>query len=196
MTVETGAFVDRSRLAGALSCVDYLRIDPKKEKDVAVANQVQPVPEGYGTLTLYLTVIDGNAAIDFYTKAFGAEEICRMPGPDGKGVMHAELQFGSSRMMMSQECPGPGPGAKAPETLKGTTITVHMYVPDVDASFDRAMAAGATELMKPADMFWGDRMGKVADPFGHHWTIGTHVKDMTPEEIDKAAAKCFAEGPC
>ena len=159
-----------------------------------MANQVQPIPEGYGTLTMYLSVKDGAAAIEFYKKAFGAEELCRMAGPDGKSVMHAELQFGNTRLMLGGEYPGPG--AKAPETVKGTTATVHMYVPDTDASFDRAMAAGATEMMKPMDMFWGDRMGKVADPFGHHWSIATHIKDLTPEEVDQGAADYFANASC
>ena len=159
-----------------------------------MANQVQPIPEGYGTLTTYLTVKDGGAAIDFYKKAFSAEEICRMPGPDGTGVMHAELQIGNTRLMLGGEYPGPG--AKAPETVKGTTATVHMYVPDVDAAFGRAIEAGATEMMKPMDMFWGDRMGKVADIFGHHWSIATHIQDLTPEEIDTRAAEYFANAQC
>lgn len=159
-----------------------------------MANQVQPIPEGYGTLTSYLTVADGNAALAFYTKAFGGVEWCRMPGPDGKSVMHAEMQIGSSRLMMGGEYPGPG--AKAPETLKGTSVTLHLYVPDVDASFDRAIEAGATEMMKPADMFWGDRMAKVVDPFGHHWSIATHIKDLTPDEMAKAMDEFFSNSPC
>ncbi len=159
-----------------------------------MANQVKPVPDGYATITSYVTVQDASAAIEFYTKAFGAEELFRMPGPDGKTVMHAEVQIGDSRMMLGSEYPGPG--AKAPGTINGTTITVHLYVADVDRSFDRAIAAGATEMMKPMDMFWGDRMGKVADPFGHHWSIATHIQDLTPEEIGKGAAEFFAKGPC
>ena len=155
-----------------------------------MADKVQPIPEGYTTLTPYVTVKDGNAAIEFYKKAFGAEEIFRMPGPDGKSVMHAEIQIGNARLMLNAEYPMEGT-AKAPSSINATTVTLHMYVPDVDASFKRALDAGATTLMEPMDAFWGDRFGKVADPFGHHWSIATHTQDLTPQEIAKGAEEWF-----
>jgi len=159
-----------------------------------VANQVQPIPEGYTTLTPYLTVLDGNAAIEFYKKAFGAEEIFRMPGSDGKSVMHAELQIGNARMMLGEEFPAPV-GAKAPASVNATTVTMHLYVPDVDASFKRAVSAGATAVFEPMDAFWGDRFGKVADPFGHHWGMATHIADLTPEEVAAGAVEWFKHAP-
>ena len=159
-----------------------------------MAASVKPIPDGFHTVTPHKVVRNAPEAIEFYGKAFGAEEVVRVSGPDGKSVMHAEVQIGDTRLMIGSEYPGPG--AKAPETVKGTTITVHMYVPDVDRSFDRAVAAGATAMMQPRDMFWGDRMGKVADPFGHHWSIATHIKDLTPEEMGKGAAEFFANAPC
>ncbi len=159
-----------------------------------MANQVQPIPEGFTTLTPYVTVKDGNAAIEFYKKAFGAEEIFRMPGPDGKSVMHAELQIGNARMMLAEEFPAPV-GAKAPGSVNATTVTMHLYVPDADASFKRALDAGATTIFEPMDAFWGDRFGKVADPFGHQWGIATHMQDLTPEEIAKGAEEWFKNAP-
>jgi PhnB protein len=149
-----------------------------------MAANVNPIPEGYYTLTPYLAIKNAAEAINFYKKAFGAEEITRMPGPDGKTVMHAELQIGSSRLMLSEECPGM---ASSPKTLGGTPVTVHMYVPDVNATFDRAIQAGATAVMPPQDMFWGDRFGKVTDPYGHAWSIAQHVEDVAPEEMAKRA---------
>ncbi len=157
-----------------------------------MADHVNCVPEGFGTLSSYVTVKDGTAAIEFYKKAFGAEVVLCMPGPNGEGVMHAELQIGDTRMMLGEEFPG---GSSSPQTLKGTSVTLHLYLPDVDAAFDKAIAAGATELMQPMDAFWGDRMGKVADPFGHHWSIATHTKDLTPEEIAKGQAEWLQNMP-
>jgi uncharacterized glyoxalase superfamily protein PhnB len=159
-----------------------------------MASQVKPVPEGYTSVTPHMTVTDGNAAIEFYKKSFGAEEIMRMPGPDGKSLMHAELQIGDARIMLNDEYPMPGL-PKAPATLTGTTFTMHLYVPDVDASFKRAVDAGAKGAMPPADMFWGDRYSKVIDPFGHHWGIATHIKDMTAEECAAAAAEWAKSKP-
>jgi len=160
-----------------------------------MAGKVKPIPEGYHTLTPYLTIKGADKAIDFYKKALGAEEIFRMPMPDGKTVAHAELMIGDSHLMISEECPQPG-GAVSPATAKHTTVTVHMYVNDVDAAFKRAVSAGATGVMPPVDMFWGDRFAKVADPFGHHWSIATHVKDLSPDEMAAAAKEAFANMPC
>ena len=151
-----------------------------------------PIPEGFHTVTPHMIVRDAQQAIDFYKKAFGAEEVCLMPGPDGKDVMHAELQIGDSRIMMCGEWPGME-RFLSPETLKGTTICMHMYVNDVDAAFKKAVDAGATPSMPVMDTFWGDRYGKVTDPFGHEWSIATHKQDLTPEQIAKGAGEFFAQ---
>lgn len=161
-----------------------------------MADQVKPIPDGYTTITPYITVKDGNEAMAFYTKAFGAVELFRMPGPDGKSIMHAEMQIGNAIFMLNEEWPMEG-GPKAPSSVNATTATVHLYVPDVDASFKRAVDAGANPVMPPMDAFWGDRFGKVADPFGHHWSIATHIQDLTPAEIAKGAEEwCKSAAPC
>ena len=146
---------------------------------------IKPMPDGYHTLTPYI-VVDGAAdAIAFYQKAFGAEEIYRMPAPGGK-VMHAEIQIGDSRLMLSDAIPEMG--GRSPKTLGGSPASILVYVPDVDAAFARAVEAGATAEMPVANMFWGDRYGKVKDPFGHVWQLATHVEDVSPEEMGRRAA--------
>src|SRR5262245_43776361 len=133
-----------------------------------MADAVRAIPEGYSTITPHLVVKDGNEAIEFYKKAFGAQELCRMPGPDG-ALMHGELQIGNSRIFLGSECLEygvVGPNGSSP-------VTIHLYVEDADAAFTRAVEAGATVTMPLADMFWGDRYGKLVDPFGHHWSIAT-----------------------
>ena len=161
-----------------------------------MAGNVKPIPEGFRTVTPHLTVSDGNAAIAFYKKAFGAEEIMRMPGPDGTGVMHAEIKIGDSMIMLNDEFPGHGP--VAPTSLNGTTSVVHLYVEDADAAFDRAVKAGATPEMPVTDMFWGDRFGGVTDPFGHRWSVATRTEDLTPEQCGQRAKEFFAKmgGEC
>ena len=151
---------------------------------------VKPIPDGFRTITPHLIVNDAGKAIEFYKKAFGAEEIMRMPGPDGKSVMHAEVKIGDSRLMLASEMPGGGCGA-SPTTLKGTPVTIHLYVENADSSFKRATDAGATVSMPLTDMFWGDRYGQIKDPFGHSWSIATHKQDLTPDQIAKNAAACF-----
>ena len=146
---------------------------------------VSYVPEGYRTVTPYLTLKDAAKAIEWYKKAFGAEETVRMPGPDG-GVMHAEIKIGDSFVMLSDE--SPGFGNKSPQSLGGSATSIHLYVPDCDASFNRAVGAGATAKMPPMDMFWGDRFGTLTDPFGHEWSVATHKEDVTPEEMGKRMA--------
>jgi PhnB protein len=141
---------------------------------------VQPVPEGYHTVTPYLAVDNAAEAIDFYRRAFGAKERVRMPGP-GDTVMHAELEIGDSLVMLSD--PFPQASTTPPKELGGTSASVFMYVEDIDAVYRQAIDAGATSLMEPDDMFWGDRFGSVQDPFGHSWTIATHVEDLEPEEM-------------
>jgi uncharacterized glyoxalase superfamily protein PhnB len=155
---------------------------------------VRPIPEGFHTVSPHL-VVDGAAkAIEFYKKAFGAEEVVRMPAPDGKRLMHAEIRIGDSVVMLCDEFPEMGGGCRSPKALGSTCVTLHLYVNDADATFNRAVQAGATATAPLTDMFWGDRYGKVTDPFGHEWSIATHVKDVTPEEMQKAAAAAFGPG--
>jgi uncharacterized glyoxalase superfamily protein PhnB len=146
-------------------------------------NKTKPIPEGFSTLTPHLVVKGASKAIDFYKKAFGAEEIRRMPGPDGKSIMHAELKIGNSHLMLVDEFPEMN--AHGPESIGGTPVTIHMFVEDADTVFNRAVNAGAQVRMPLADMFWGDRYGVLSDPFGHLWSIATHKEDLTPEEIRK-----------
>lgn len=141
----------------------------------------KPIPDGYHTITPYFTVKNAAEAITFYKKAFAAEERVRMHGPDGKQVVHAEIQIGDSMLMLGEECPQSG--NRAPTSLGGTPAGLLLYVTDVDASFARATAAGCTVEMPPMDMFWGDRYCKLKDPFGHSWSIATHKLDFTPEEM-------------
>jgi PhnB protein len=156
-----------------------------------MASKVKPVPEGYHTVTPYLCVRGAAKALDFYARAFGAKEKVRMPGPNGK-VMHAEILIGDSHVMVGDE--NPEQGAKAPEAYGGTPVSIMLYVPDVDALFKKATAAGAKSVTPPADMFWGDRYGKLTDPFGHTWGIATHVEDVTPEEMKKRMAAMAPAG--
>jgi PhnB protein len=148
------------------------------------------IPDGYRTVTPYLTVKGAAQAIEFYKRAFGARESERMTGPDGKSVMHAEIQIGDSLVMLSDEFPQMG--SRSPQTLGGTTAAIFLYVPDVDAAFQQAVDAGAKAIMPPADMFWGDRFGKLVDPFGHHWAMATHKEDLSDEEIRKRGAAAMA----
>jgi PhnB protein len=149
----------------------------------------KPIPEGYHTLTPYLAVDDAAQAIDFYKRAFGASERVSMPTPEGK-IAHAELEIGDSLVMLSD--PFPQSTAKTPKELGGTSMGVFVYVEDVDNVVQQAVDAGATVTMPVEDMFWGDRFGKIADPFGHEWQIATHKEDLTPEEIDKRAREAMA----
>ena len=154
-------------------------------------NTTKAIPDGFNTLTPHLVVKGASQAIDFYKKAFGAEEIKRMPGPDGKSLIHAELKIGNSRLMLVDEFPEMN--ARGPETMGGTPVTIHMFVEDADAVFNRALGAGAQVRMPLADMFWGDRYGVVSDPFGHLWSIATHKEDLTPEEMGKRMQDAFSE---
>ena len=157
--------------------------------------KVSPIPAGYHTITPHLVLNDTNAAIAFYKKAFGAEELSRMPGPDG-GVVQAELSLGDSRLMLADEMP-PMPGQpgiyKAPKNAGLTTAVMFLYVRDVDSAFKRAVDAGCTVRTPPTDMFWGDRHSQVIDPFGHTWGIATHVEDVGPDEMQKRHAAFMAE---
>ena len=135
-------------------------------------------------------VRDANAAIAFYEKAFGAEVRSKNPGPDGKTIMHAELQIGDSRIFLNDEFPDYG--SVSPLALNGSAVTLHLYVEDADAAFKRALDAGAKVLFPLTDQFWGDRYGIVTDPSGHKWSIGSHIEDVTPEECTRRAEKWFA----
>jgi len=157
--------------------------------------KVQPIPDGFHSVTPHLVVNDGKKAIDFYKKAFGAEEVMCMPGPGGQGVMHAEVKIGNSIVMLCGEFPGMD-HTKAPSTLKGTTASFNIYVENADKAFEKAVTAGATVTMPLMDMFWGDRYGKVRDPFGHEWGIMTHIEDVSPEECGKRAEEFFKSQPC
>jgi len=151
---------------------------------------VNPIPEGYHSLQIYLAVEDASKAIDFYKEAFGAEETIRMPGPDGK-VAHAELQIGDSKLMLSD--PFPHSDVRPPAERGGPTASIFMYIDDVDATFEQAQRAGATVVSELEDMFWGDRFGTVADPFGHVWAMATHKEDLSEEEIAERSKAAMAE---
>ncbi len=147
-----------------------------------MAGQVKPVPSGYHTATPYLTLSDAASAIDFYKKAFGATERFRMDRPDGK-IGHAEIQIGDSIVMLADE--SPRSDSRSPQSLGGTTSGIFLYVENVDAVFDTAVKAGAKVQQPLTNMFWGDRFGKLTDPFGHSWALATHIEDVAPEEMEK-----------
>ena len=154
-----------------------------------MASPVHHIPEGYHTLTPHLIVKNASAAIEFYKKALGATEVMRMNGPGGK-LMHGELKVGTSHLMLADEFPEWG--SKGPLSYGGSCVSLHLYVPDVDAAFNQAVAAGATVRMPVTDMFWGDRYGQVVDPFGHVWSLATHKEDVSAEEC----ARRMAADPC
>jgi len=153
---------------------------------------VQAIPKGYHTITPFMTVRDAARAIEFYKQAFGAKEKGVMKGPEGK-VMHAELVIGDSIIMLADEFPEFG--SLSPQSTGGSGTGLHIYIEDVDSAFDRAVKAGATVEMPVADMFWGDRYGKLRDPFGHKWSIGTHKADLSMEEMKKGMDETMAKMP-
>jgi PhnB protein len=150
----------------------------------------KPIPEGYQGVTPYLAVDDASEAIEYYKQAFGAKERTRMEGPEGS-IGHAELEIGDSVVMLSD--PFPQATTRSPKELGGTSVSVMMYVEDVDAFVKRAVDAGATVTMEVKDQFWGDRFGSIKDPFGHSWSIATHVEDVPPEEMAERAKAAMAE---
>jgi PhnB protein len=149
------------------------------------------IPDGYHTATPYLIVTGAARAIQFYKQAFGAAEVMRMDGPNGK-VMHAEIKIGDSHIMLADEFPDMD--ARSPQTIGGTPVSLMLYLEDADAVTARAVSAGAKLLRPVTDQFYGDRCGTIADPFGHKWTISTHKEDLSPEEIQKRAAALFGQG--
>ena len=154
---------------------------------------VKPIPEGMQCLTPYLTVKDAPRAIEFYNRAFGAEELQRIPGPDGR-LLHASVKIGDSVLMMSEEFPEFG--SHGPLSLGGSPVTLHLYVEDVDAAWAKAVDAGCEITMQLGDTFWGDRFGCLRDPFGHVWSLASRVRDLSTEEITAAAAKIDFNGTC
>lgn len=149
----------------------------------------QPIPQGYRSVTPSFTFKDSQKAIDFYKKAFDAKPLDVMPNLDGRGIMHATLQIGDSILMMGDEMPG-GKCLSA-ETLGNSPISFYLYVPNADAAFKKAVAAGCRVTMPVTDMFWGDRAGTLQDPFGYSWMIATHTQDLTKEEINRGAKAFF-----
>jgi PhnB protein len=148
--------------------------------------QVKPVPEGMHSVTPHLICAGAAEAIEFYKKAFGAVEEARLPGPGGT-IMHAMIRIGDSAVMLVDEMPEWG--ALGPKSLKGSPVTIHLYVENADATFERAVKAGAKVAMPLEDQFWGDRYGKLVDPFGHHWSVATHVREVSMEEAQQAMKK-------
>jgi len=178
---------------------------PKKAKKVKIkakagkpmANKVKPkagarkgVPEGFSTVTPHLNVRDAAQALEFYKKAFGAKETVRMLGPGGK-ILHAEIKIGDSHIFLADEMPEWG--SRSPLTIGGTATALCLYVEDADAVFNQAVAAGAQVKMPLADQFWGDRYGKLADPYGHEWAVATHLEDLTPAEMERRREVAMAQ---
>jgi len=151
---------------------------------------VKKIPDGFHTITPHLVVNDAKGAIDFYKKAFNAEEINRSAMPGAAKIMHAMIRIGDSFLMLNDEFPDMG--GKSPKSLSGTPVTINLYVDDADRVFNQATKAGAQVVMPLADQFWGDRYGILKDPYGHQWSIATHTRDVSPAEMEKAAAKLFS----
>ena len=152
----------------------------------------KPVPSGFHTLTPHIIVNDGLAAIEFYKKVFDAKENSRLMSPDGKTLMHAQLTIGDSAIMLASEFP---PHSLSPKSRGGSSVYLHLYLPDADATFDRAVQAGCAIRMPVSDTFWGDRYGCVEDPFGHQWSIATHKHDYTQAQIEANAREFLATMP-
>jgi uncharacterized glyoxalase superfamily protein PhnB len=146
-----------------------------------MADRVDPIPKGYHTITPDMVIKGASEAIEFYKKAFGAKERSCMMGPDGRSVLHAEIQIGDSVVMLADE--NPQYPRRSPTLLKGTAVTLHLYVEDADGTFKRALGAGAKQVMAVEKTFWGDRYGVITDPFGHMWSIASHVEDVPMEEM-------------
>jgi len=150
---------------------------------------VKAIPEGFHSITPGLTCKNAAEAIALYKKAFGAQERSRMAGPEGR-IMHAELQIGDSRLFLADEFPGM---SVAPQSNALPSQALYLYVNDVDATFKQAISAGCTEGMAVTDMFWGDRFGKVIDPYGHHWNLATHKEDVAPAEMERRSKEWMAQ---
>lgn len=163
-----------------------------RPKVVAKPSRPKAVPDGFGTITAHLVVEGAADAMDFYKRAFGAQDLGRMQMPDGRRLMHGAMKIGNSMLMLVDAFEEYG--GKGPKGLGGSPVTLHLYVPDADKAFQRAVDAGCSVAMPIADMFWGDRYGKVKDPFGHEWSVATHKRDMTPAQMDAGMKAMFAAG--
>jgi uncharacterized glyoxalase superfamily protein PhnB len=162
---------------------------------MTMSKTVQAIPPGHENLIPHLVCDRCSEAIEFYKKAFGAEEIHRLPAPDGRRIMHAAIRIGKSFVFLADDFPEfCGGKSQSPSALKGTPVSMHHYVENCDAAIKRAEDAGATVLMPAQDMFWGDRYGVVIDPYGHKWTFGTHIKDLTPDQMQAAMKEACARG--
>lgn len=155
-----------------------------------MAKRVSPIPQGYHSVTPYLAVSNGAQALEFYKRAFGAQEVMRNNDPQGK-VTHAEIKIGDSFIMLSDEMPNSG--LRSPQSLGGTTASLFLYVNDVDSTFRQAVSAGAKSEQPLADMFWGDRYGRLTDPFGHSWSLATHIEDVSPDEMKRRAQEAMKQ---
>lgn len=154
-------------------------------------NQAKKIPQGYHSVTPYLIVKNASEAIEYYKKIFSAKEHGRMMTPDGKRIAHAEIEIGDSKIMLADEFPEMN--SLSPESIGGSPVGLFLYVEDVDKIVNNAINQGAKELVKVEDQFWGDRYGSIEDPFGHRWSIATHIKDLTEEEMKKAAEDAFTK---
>ncbi len=153
--------------------------------------ETRAIPEGFSSLTAHLVCRDAVEAIEFYQAAFGAEEMGRMLTPDGKTLVHASLRIGDSMLMLVDE--NPDWECPAPQTLGGSPVAIHLYVEDADAAVERAVKAGGRVTMPLVDAFWGDRFDKLEDPYGHSWSVATHIRDVSPEELEAAAREMFQD---
>jgi len=178
------------------------KVAPGRARARAVRSKSNPskgpsrIPAGCHGVIPHLIVTDGNRAIEFYKRAFGAKELFRMPGPDGRSLGHAHLEIAGGALYLCDE--EPAMNTRAPTSIGGTPVSMHIYVDDVDADFARAIEAGASVTMPLMNMFWGDRFGKLRDPFGHEWTMATHLEDVPPAEMEergKAAMAAMGKGP-
>ncbi len=153
-----------------------------------MAKHASPIPRGYHTVTPYLSVHNAAQALDFYKRAFGAEEVMRMNNPQG-AVSHAEIKIGDSIVMIAEEASSSG--LRSPQALGASTVSIFLYLNDVDTTFKHAISAGAKEQEPLSNMFWGDRYGRLTDPFGHSWSLATHIEDVAPEEMQKRAQEAM-----
>jgi uncharacterized glyoxalase superfamily protein PhnB len=158
---------------------------------LTAARPARPIPDGFHTITPSLTVHNAAEAIEFYKRAFGAEEVSRAAAPDGQSIWHAELRIGDSRIMLNDEFPNMG--SQSPRALGGTPVSLHCYFEDTDAIFQQAVEAGATATLPPMDAFWGDRYARVLDPYGHDWAIATHQETVSADEAQRRAEAHMAE---
>ncbi len=157
-------------------------------------SSTQPIPPGHENLIPHLVCEPCAEAIEFYKKALGVEEVWRMTAPDGQRIMHAAIRLGNSLIFLASDFPEYcGGKSMTPIALGGTPVTLHQYVPDCDAAIERAVRAGATVEMPATDMFWGDRYGMIRDPYGHRWSLATHIQDLTPEQMQKGMEEAFAQ---